>query len=45
MKLGQGGEGYVADDEWCYNCGNPGHWGDVGANYYSIELISSNLDL
>jgi len=27
-KLGEGGEGYVADDEWCYNCGNPGHWGD-----------------
>ena len=29
MKLGEGGEGYVADDEWCYNCGNVGHWGDV----------------
>ncbi|KAF8812458.1 hypothetical protein BYT27DRAFT_7182901 [Phlegmacium glaucopus] len=28
VKLGQGGEGYVADDEWCYNCGNSGHWGD-----------------
>ncbi|KAF8974755.1 hypothetical protein BDZ97DRAFT_1775256 [Flammula alnicola] len=28
MKLGEGGEGYVADDEWCYNCGNCGHWGD-----------------
>ncbi|CAA7259740.1 unnamed protein product [Cyclocybe aegerita] len=28
MKLGQGGEGYVADDEWCYNCGDCGHWGD-----------------
>jgi protein AIR1/2 len=29
VKLGEGGEGYVADDEWCYNCGNAGHWGDV----------------
>lgn len=29
LPLGQGGEGYIADDEWCYNCGNCGHWGDV----------------
>jgi len=28
LKLGEGGEGYIADDEWCYNCGNLGHWGD-----------------
>ncbi|KDR83768.1 hypothetical protein GALMADRAFT_671498 [Galerina marginata CBS 339.88] len=28
FKLGQGGEGYVADDEWCYYCGSYGHWGD-----------------
>lgn len=28
-KLGEGGEGYIADDEWCYNCGNAGHLGDV----------------
>ncbi|KAF8913876.1 hypothetical protein CPB84DRAFT_1840661 [Gymnopilus junonius] len=28
FQLGQGGEGYVADDEWCYNCGSYGHWGD-----------------
>ncbi|KAG6829738.1 hypothetical protein H0H87_010370 [Tephrocybe sp. NHM501043] len=28
FKLGEGGEGYIADDEWCYNCGNFGHWGD-----------------
>ncbi|KAK0206546.1 hypothetical protein DFS33DRAFT_1255994 [Desarmillaria ectypa] len=26
--LGQGGEGYIAEDEWCYNCGVEGHWGD-----------------
>ncbi|KAG5727492.1 hypothetical protein E4T56_gene11992 [Termitomyces sp. T112] len=28
LALGEGGEGYIADDEWCYNCGNLGHWGD-----------------
>lgn len=27
-SLGQGGEGYIAADEWCYNCGCCGHWGD-----------------
>ncbi|KAJ3788413.1 hypothetical protein GGU11DRAFT_753523 [Lentinula aff. detonsa] len=26
--LGQGGEGYIAEDSWCYNCGERGHWGD-----------------
>ena len=29
IKLGEGGEGHVGDDEWCYNCASPGHWGDV----------------
>ncbi|KAF9451703.1 hypothetical protein P691DRAFT_662602 [Macrolepiota fuliginosa MF-IS2] len=28
LELGKGGEGYIAEDEWCYNCGEPGHWGD-----------------
>ncbi|PPQ63869.1 hypothetical protein CVT24_009495 [Panaeolus cyanescens] len=28
LLLGKGGEAYVADDEWCYNCGSAGHWGD-----------------
>jgi len=28
LPLGNGGEGYIADDEWCYNCGGSGHWGD-----------------
>ncbi|KAJ3760091.1 hypothetical protein EV360DRAFT_40561 [Lentinula raphanica] len=26
--LGAGGEGYIAEDSWCYNCGECGHWGD-----------------
>ncbi|KAK7049536.1 hypothetical protein VNI00_005567 [Paramarasmius palmivorus] len=28
LLLGQGGEGYIAEDLWCYNCGGSGHWGD-----------------
>ncbi|KAI0040647.1 hypothetical protein FA95DRAFT_1549574 [Auriscalpium vulgare] len=28
LGLGKGGEGYVARDEWCYNCGGEGHLGD-----------------
>ncbi|KAF8655310.1 hypothetical protein AX16_003207 [Volvariella volvacea WC 439] len=28
LKFGEGGEGYIAEDEWCYNCGESGHWGD-----------------
>ncbi|KAL1678112.1 hypothetical protein EV122DRAFT_265148 [Schizophyllum commune] len=26
--LGQGGEAYIARDEFCYHCGEAGHWGD-----------------
>ncbi|KAH7929488.1 hypothetical protein BV22DRAFT_1056977 [Leucogyrophana mollusca] len=28
FAIGEGGEGYIASDEWCYNCGNSGHLGD-----------------
>ncbi|KAH9939238.1 uncharacterized protein BXZ73DRAFT_88961 [Epithele typhae] len=28
LPLGEGGEGYIATDEWCYNCGGCGHLGD-----------------
>ncbi|KAF5393833.1 hypothetical protein D9757_000030 [Collybiopsis confluens] len=28
FPLGHGGEGYIAEDSWCYNCGENGHWGD-----------------
>ncbi|KAI0832815.1 hypothetical protein BC628DRAFT_1309582 [Trametes gibbosa] len=28
LPFGQGGEGYIATDEWCYNCGGSGHLGD-----------------
>nr|VWO93976.1 Uncharacterized protein [Ganoderma boninense] len=35
LAFGQGGEGYIASDEWCYNCGDCGHLGDdcTGADY------------
>ncbi|KAH8118463.1 hypothetical protein DFH11DRAFT_1796994 [Phellopilus nigrolimitatus] len=28
LAIGQGGEAYVGEDLWCYNCGNDGHLGD-----------------
>ncbi|KAG1779713.1 hypothetical protein EV702DRAFT_1086173 [Suillus placidus] len=28
LGLGKGGEGYIASELYCYNCGNPGHLGD-----------------
>lgn len=41
LTLGTGGEGYIADDEWCYNCGGCGHWGD--ASQFIMFLPSPNL--
>ncbi|THH13570.1 hypothetical protein EW146_g6665 [Bondarzewia mesenterica] len=28
LGVGKGGEGYIARDAWCYNCGAAGHLGD-----------------
>ncbi|KAF8514862.1 hypothetical protein BU17DRAFT_52268, partial [Hysterangium stoloniferum] len=28
LGFDNGGEGYIARDHWCYNCGNSGHLGD-----------------
>ncbi|KAF7313289.1 hypothetical protein HMN09_00484300 [Mycena chlorophos] len=28
LPMGQGGEGYIAEDAWCYACGKRGHFGD-----------------
>ncbi|KAJ7433821.1 hypothetical protein B0H11DRAFT_1665035, partial [Mycena galericulata] len=39
LRLGQGGEGYIADDEWCYNCGGAGHWGDDCREFYHREPL------
>ncbi|KAH9030141.1 hypothetical protein EDB85DRAFT_2074348 [Lactarius pseudohatsudake] len=33
LLLGEGGEGYIAHDEWCYNCGNSGHLGDCDQSF------------
>ena len=38
-KVGEWVEGYVADDESCYNCGNAGHWGDVGIDFYEFDVF------
>ena len=43
LALGQGGEGYIANDEWCYNCGNSGHLGDVSATEMSQEKSLTKL--
>jgi hypothetical protein len=29
LRIGFGGEGYIAEDDWCHNCGDCGHLGDV----------------
>ncbi|KAF9221946.1 hypothetical protein BS17DRAFT_784199 [Gyrodon lividus] len=28
FAIGEGGEGYIGTEEWCYNCANTGHLGD-----------------
>ncbi|KAJ6599088.1 hypothetical protein DFH09DRAFT_1021879 [Mycena vulgaris] len=40
MPLGQGGEGYIAGDEWCYNCGGSGHWGDDCREFYHPDSLT-----
>ncbi|EGN93064.1 hypothetical protein SERLA73DRAFT_190229 [Serpula lacrymans var. lacrymans S7.3] len=48
FALGQGGEGYIATDEWCYNCGNCGHLGDdcdEVPHIYDIPVESSAFSL
>ncbi|KAK7061685.1 protein crossbronx [Favolaschia claudopus] len=39
IALGQGGEGYIARDACCYNCGESGHWGDDCREFYHSEEI------
>jgi protein AIR1/2 len=43
LTLGNGGEDYIADDEWCYNCGNCGHWGDVSIVSLRLEFADSDV--
>ena len=44
MALGQGGEGYIASDEWCYNCGGSGHFGDVSSHFTTSHRIEAPCD-
>lgn len=47
LALGEGGEGYIATDEWCYNCGGCGHLGDVSFNppLASLSLTRGHVGL
>ena len=38
LRIGEGGEGYIATDEWCYSCGQSGHLGDV-----RLQLVLRNF--
>lgn len=40
LSLGDGGEGYIGDDEWCYHCGGDGHLGDVSVVIFTQDLIN-----
>ena len=41
LPIGEGGEGYIASDEWCYNCGECGHLGDVSsADFATVILLT-----
>jgi protein AIR1/2 len=40
LGLGKGGEGYIASDEWCYNCGNYGHLGDVSSRQMCLPCVN-----
>lgn len=40
LQLGDGGEGYIGEEEWCYNCGVSGHWGDASLSFLRIRVRS-----
>ncbi|KAJ7228682.1 hypothetical protein GGX14DRAFT_414302 [Mycena pura] len=39
LPLGEGGEGYIGEDVWCYNCGKSGHWGDDCQSYRPEQFV------
>lgn len=43
LKFGEGGEGYIGPDDWCYNCGASGHLGDVRYHRSSLMFVPSLL--
>lgn len=42
LELGKGGEGFVGDDLWCYNCGQDGHLGDVSIVIPHVISLPAN---
>lgn len=42
LELGEGGEGYIGPDDWCYYCGKCGHLGDV--SMAAASLITTTYD-
>lgn len=40
LNIGEGGEGYIVNDLWCYNCGETGHWGDVSTHELTLSCVS-----
>lgn len=40
LPIGKGGEGFIGEDYWCYNCGGEGHLGDVSHNHQLHCLFS-----
>lgn len=40
FEFGKGGEGYIASELCCYNCGNPGHLGDVCVLANLVRLLT-----
>lgn len=42
LGFDNGGEGYIARDHWCYNCGENGHLGDVSYEmcFMSVSFVT-----
>lgn len=38
LGIGEGGEGYIGPEDWCYNCGDVGHLGDVRGPFIFLRL-------
>jgi protein AIR1/2 len=36
LEIGEGGEGYIAPEDWCYNCGACGHLGFVSLRLSTV---------
>lgn len=45
LGIGEGGEGYISEEMWCYNCANTDHLGDVSEFYYAIDLSEDQVTL